>query len=465
MQGLRSPATALRRRRRQVAVLVSIVVSLGVHASRAQDAAADPSTVPACKRCNIVLITVDTLRPDHTSVYGYRRDTTPRLSDFFESGTRFDNAVSSAPCTAPSVAQLLRGGFDPGLPSVAERARAAGYETAAIASQHQFHRNQEKYRAGFEHWDLQPEESVDHHGMTSRSAAGVTEGALAWLEDAATKASPFLLWLHYFDPHDPYQPPAPFRHFDAGSARYADGDRRKAQQAAAKGMNRAYYMVDEIFDAKDRSHFISLYDGEIEYVDQQIGRVLDALAERGLTERSLVVFTADHGERLGRDGIWDHCYSLSEQELRVPFLVRIPGHAGFDEATRAGRTSTLDLVPTIASAVGLPSGQSDDRLVGRDLRRTAAPDPAAVAAWHGRFIVSRGTWKLYGMLRGGELVPRRLIRTTTTLDEVDAGDLDRHGPLVRDLLGSLDSLPGFRAHAMRISEQSREQLRALGYTE
>jgi hypothetical protein len=68
-------------------------------------------------------------------------------------------------------------------------------------------------------------------------------------------------------------------------------------------------------------------------------------------------------------------------------------------------------------------------------------------------------------MRGDDLVPRRLIRTTTTLDEVDAGDLDRHGPLVRDLLGSLDSLPGFRAHAMRISERSREQLKALGYTE
>jgi arylsulfatase len=448
-----------------VPIVVSIAVSLGVHASRAQDAAAAPSTVPACKHCNIVLITVDTLRPDHTSAYGYHRDTTPRLSDFFESTTRFDNAVSSAPCTVPSIAQLLRGGFDPGLPSLAERARAAGYETAAISSQHQFHRDQKTYRAGFDHWDLQPEESVDHHGMTSRTATDVTERALAWLEDTATKARPFLLWLHYFDPHDPYEPPAPFRHFDAGSVHYADGDRRKAQKTAAEGTKRPYYMVGEIFDARDRSHFVGLYDGEIEYVDQQIGRVLGALTERGLADRTLVVFTADHGERLGRGGIWDHCYSLTEQELRVPLLVRIPGHAGFDAATRARRISTLDLVPTIASAVGLPSRQADDRLVGRDLRRTASPDAVAVAAWHGRFIVSRGTWKLYGMMRGDDLVPRRLIRTTTTLDEVDAGDLDRHGPLVRDLLGSLDSLPGFRAHAMRISERSREQLKALGYTE
>src|SRR5262245_40168861 len=174
-----------------------------------------------------LLITVDTLRADHVGGYGYARATTPELDAFFAGGTRFELALSSAPCTVPSIQQLLRGSFEAAEPGAAPISRLAdrGFATAAIVSQHQFHKQLELYRRGFEHFDIQPRSQVDRHGMTARAAREVTDRALAWLAERP-RGRPFFLWLHYFDPHDPYEPPPEHRGFDAGNRSPRSGDRR-----------------------------------------------------------------------------------------------------------------------------------------------------------------------------------------------------------------------------------------------
>ena len=168
--------------------------------------------------CNVILVTIDTLRRDHMSVYGYERETTPKIGRAFRDGLRFENAQTTAPCTLPAVAQLLTGALRPvNKPRLADRLRDAGWRTAAIASHHHFRRARDgeprfKYARGFEDFDLQRADQLDRHRMTTRDAGEVTDRALAWL-DANASAGRFFLWLHYFDPHDPYQPPADYRLF------------------------------------------------------------------------------------------------------------------------------------------------------------------------------------------------------------------------------------------------------------
>jgi hypothetical protein len=187
--------------------------------------------IPAVEEAslNVVLITVDTLRRDHVGSYGYGRNTTPHVDEFFRNGTTFLNATSPSPCTVPAVLQLLTGvrDFDDRRPRLAETLRDAGFATTAIVSQHHFRtaaRPRPAYTRGFDEFDIQEAHERDHHRMTSRDAAEVSDRATAWL-NGRTSDAPFFLWLHYFDPHDPYESPEDFRVFPS-PAPSLDGDRR-----------------------------------------------------------------------------------------------------------------------------------------------------------------------------------------------------------------------------------------------
>jgi arylsulfatase A-like enzyme len=186
---------------------------------------------------HVVLISVDTLRRDRVGLYGYERDTTPEIDAFFRSGTRFDSATSPSPCTVPSVPQLLFGtyGIRSKDLSLADTLRSRGFTTTAVVSQHLLQpawhgagagaKLARAIARGFDHFDVQSESHRDVHGMSARSARAVSERALAWL-DAAPADTPFFLWLHYYDPHDPYEPPQEFRVFGDLHRSERSGDRR-----------------------------------------------------------------------------------------------------------------------------------------------------------------------------------------------------------------------------------------------
>ncbi len=226
-------------RRLLVAAVAVVAVAAGGLVWRATHA-------PSAKRA--VLITIDTLRPDRTSLYGYARDTTPNLTRFFGDAA-FRNARSSAPCTLPAVKQMLTGRLDMEGPTLAHVLRDAGFETSAVTSQHWF-RGDELYRTGFTHWSVQGDDEQDEYGMSARRARRVTDLALDWLKGRPRRER-FFLWVHYFDPHDPYDPPPGARHFSDGITTYQDGDRRAAQQAA-KTDEEQWVLVDHIFHDADR---------------------------------------------------------------------------------------------------------------------------------------------------------------------------------------------------------------------
>jgi arylsulfatase A-like enzyme len=335
---------------------------------------------------NVVLITVDTLRPDRMSVYGYERDTTPELRRFFAGGTRFVRATSSAPCTLPAVQQLLTGTLDPRgqSPTLAERLGTAGFDTVGIVSHHFFSTPDEPnpaFSRGFRRFDVQGPEDRDQHQMTTRRAGEVSDRAIAFLRERSGD-EPFLLWLHYFDPHDPYDPPEGYDVVErTESPPYPTGDRRTYHRERKRAP----------FEPQQTAWFRDRYDAEIRYTDEQVGRVLHELERRGLVESSVVVLTSDHGEWLGEGGRWDHCRSLAETELRVPMLIRVGGAPVGDrgEVTEV-LASTLDVVPTVLALV---TGSVPEGLEGLDLRGASAARHA-VAIWHGEVAVRDRDWKL-----------------------------------------------------------------------
>ena len=297
---------------------------------------------------NVLVITIDTLRADHVGSYGDRGAQTPVLDALAARGVRFVNAVSHVPLTLPSHASIFTGLIPPthgvrnnpdfvlreSVPTLAERFKAAGYDTAAFVSGFPLHRRFGLGR-GFDTYDdrFPRGDAGAVAAYTERRADQTVAAARGWFSRRAADASarPFFVWTHFFDPHRPYDPPEPFR------SRFRERP----------------------------------YDGEIAFVDAEIGMLLDA-AGRG----ALVLVTADHGEGLGGHGEPTHGLLVYDSTIHVPLLVAGPG-------VPAGRVVELpaalvDVAPTLLDLARLASIPGAE---GRSLRAALAAnsEPGAVA--------------------------------------------------------------------------------------
>ena len=294
----------------------------------------------------MLLVTIDTLRADHVGCYGDASASTPTLDALARRGVRFETAVAHVPLTGPSHASILTGrtplvhGFHnnggfvlaPGLKTAAaERFRQAGYRTAAFVSGFPLDRRF-GFDRGFDLYDDHLPRGNDPRRTpyVERFADATTDVALRWLSPTAgsgtEKPQPWFLWVHYYDPHAPYEPP---------------GDLAERFKSA-------------------------LYDGEIAFVDRELGRMLNAIQDRGALDNTLVLVTADHGESLGEHGEGTHGVFIYDATLRVPWIMAGP-------AVSAGRVPTtvarsIDVLPTLLDYTGLlsPTG-----LEGRSMRPAA----------------------------------------------------------------------------------------------
>ena len=279
---------------------------------------------------NLLFVAVDTLRADRLGCQGNARGLTPQLDALARGGVRFAEARSHAPWTLPSFATIFSGELPPqhgaggyadhysGLRSEIrtwpECFRDAGYETAAIVNV-DFLAREFGLTQGFERLDARFRE--DNTG--GRDARATTDAALAVLRER--RDAPLLLFVHYFDPHAEYRPPAPWRE------RFAD-PRDAASDAFRFGSREqivAWRTGSGAPDADGVSRAEKLYDGEVAYVDAQIGRLLEGLRAAGLEHDTLVVLTADHGEEFLDHGGVEHGHSLHEELLHVPLVCSWPG--------------------------------------------------------------------------------------------------------------------------------------------
>jgi arylsulfatase A-like enzyme len=335
-------------------------------------ACAPASSPPA----HLLLVTIDTLRPDHLGAYGYSRPTSPNLDRFARAAVVFERAYGTSSWTLPSVASLFtaeypsghrcrgnRSSLAPGFETLGERLAAAGFATGAVVS-HVFFARRYGLDQGFADYDdeLVLAQTGDSHRAVSSPA--ISAKARAWLEARSTAGDGrrWFLWLHYFDPHADYV---------------------------------AHAGVTERFGEAP----LDRYDGEIAFTDAHVGEVLSVLAALGFERDTLVIVVSDHGESFGEHGLPGHRITLHEEELRVALLLRAPGVA----ARRvAAPVSLVDVAPTALELLGLsPLPPAAGVSLVPAMRGAPFERPMPILAdlrsaldWRRAFALVAGSWKL-----------------------------------------------------------------------
>jgi len=402
---------------------------------------AAPITGPE-ERPNIVIVTMDSLRPDYLGAYGNTIVKTPNLDRLAQEAAVFTGATTVQPTTLPThlslfsgvypathggrdhIGSLLPDRFDT-LPMVL---KAAGYRTAGFYSYIGLRPEYSNLQRGFDVYEdmtqgLPPHMANPVVGQTSRllkrlldevplakiaeDAAAATTGleeqlwdraelatdaALAWLRGG--QASPFFLWVHYFDPHYPYAAPPPYdRLYDSDYTGPFDGDWatiRFLQEGGQPG-------------PRDLQHIRAAYAGEVTYVDLEVGRLLQQLRDTELWDRTLVVVLADHGQALGEGGQWFHNASVSQVMVAIPLLLSYPPLIA--PTIVSTPVQTIDVMPTVLDAIGI---KERGRLEGKSLLPLAGgadgSQQATVVERADRTLVAirQANWKLVFDRASGE---------------------------------------------------------------
>ena len=305
-------------------------------------------TITAPQRAPLAIIyLVDTLRADHTSPYGYDRDTTPALTALARDGVLFEKAISQASWTKPSVASIftslppsrhgvveLRDTLAGDLTTIAEMLSDRGFATSAEISNVVIYGKGTGFEQGFD--VFAGLHGADDRPSKSVLAAEVVDAAIAAID--AHRGLPHFLFVHTMDPHVPYTPPAPY------NTRYAPHP--------APGHPGADPRTDAR-EPKDRDRLMAQYDGEVAYGDAEFGRLIAALKERDLYNEALIIFTSDHGEEFQDHGKWLHGRSVFDELIHVPLVVKLPGNR--HASLHIGRqVQSLDILPTALDALGVP---------------------------------------------------------------------------------------------------------------
>lgn len=393
---------------------------------------------------NIILISIDTLRADHLGCYGQSRNLTPNIDAFAQQAVRFTSATSPVPLTLPAHTSMMTGVLPPchgihnnihyrvpdGSVTLAERLQQYGYETAAMIGAYVL---DEKFglAQGFDTYDDTMDESLKiMTGYAERRAGDVNRSVFNWLDHRASK--PFFLFAHYYDPHYPYRPPAPY----------------------------------------DSLHATSLYAGEVAYTDHQVGTLLSKLKEMKLFDSSLIVITADHGEGLGEHGENYHGFFVYRSTTHVPLLIKLP-HQQKGRVIR-DQASLIDLVPTLLALAGF---DTPAELPGRDWSAFLSSDTPSSSD---RLVFTEsmlGTQFGINSLLGLESRRWKFIQTTRP----ELYDLiSDPGELINLATQKPDHVKGFQEELSAILEANRceqdadshqtldpesiAKLRALGYT-
>jgi arylsulfatase A-like enzyme/Flp pilus assembly protein TadD len=388
------------------------------------------------RRLNVLLVTIDTLRADRLGCYGYRSIETPNLDRLAQRGTLFENAVAQAPLTAPSHASIMTGLYptrhkvrDTGgfvLPSSSTTLAAIlqrdGWDTAAFVAaavlKKRFGVNQ-----GFAVYDDEmPAAPAGSGDAAERRAADVVDRATKWLDTQSGK--PFLLWVHVYDPHLPYDPPSPFRE------KYADRP----------------------------------YDGEVAYTDQQLGRLLDTVSKKS-GENTIVAILSDHGESLSEHGEYSHGVFLYDTTLRVPLLMAGPGVPAGVRPKQQART--IDLLPTLLDLIGIktPDGLDGTSLAptfqGREVAAYSYAEtmfPKLNMGWAELRGIRTSRWKY---IRAPKPELYDLVQDPAETQNVIAGHPDE----VKDLEARLSAVAGNgeKVEPAAVDPRTLQQLKSLGY--
>ncbi|MEQ1501159.1 MAG: sulfatase-like hydrolase/transferase [Myxococcota bacterium] len=325
------------------------------------------------QRPDVIVLSIDTLRADHLGTYGYARPTSPNLDALGQEGTVFEDAWSPTSWTLPSHTTMLsswlpihHGTIEDHLkissdvPLLQESFRSAGYGTVGVVST-LFVSSRFGFDRGFDHFEDFGIRSKRENNLSTVTADQVFHHALDWSQKQPD-GKPLFLFLHVYDAHYQYDPPAPWNEkFD-----------RKPQWGDEVYRNYEAYkkrMIPQV----QLDHQLAQYDEEIAYIDAMFGEFLT----RWRSERpALVIVTADHGEEFGERGSWGHAHTLWPEQLHVPLIVNGPGVVA---QRRPDRVGTEDIAATVAELAGIPFANRDGLSRAPEIRTGVAPTTDHVA--------------------------------------------------------------------------------------
>jgi arylsulfatase A-like enzyme len=398
---------------------------------------------------NVLLISVDTLRPDRLGCYGHDRNTSPTIDALARDGVRFDNAYSVAGWTLPAMATVLTGlyprdhgatdfhwALDPAVPTMAGRLRRLGYDTRGYVS-HVILEPRYGLAEGFASYDY----SVLNVGHPHDVSTGepLTDLAIA---DIRNLQEPFFLWVHYFDPHFEYLAHPKWKQWGNGE--------------------------------------LDRYDQEIAHTDAQIARLLDRLGRR--LDNTIVIFTSDHGEEFGEHGARFH-YTLYQEVMKVPLIIKAPGLGpGVSDAI----VEQVDLMPTLLSL--LPEEPEEPDLPGHNVLTEAASGDRPVFFERDRpppykqrgvllgdyklFVIEMADTASIPVTSRGTHVPITNVHPGVYMYDLSADPLETRNifnethPKTRELVSLLVehfAAQPATAREVEVDESTADKLRSLGY--
>jgi len=314
---------------------------------------------------NIILIGIDSLRADHMSVYGYHRNTTPHIGKFAEEGTLFEQHFSPHIPTTSAYANMLtgldvfrtqvvalrhKGEMEPNAMPLQKILKAIGYTTTCVGFKSPSVREFDNYLE-FEGWGA-GEDGYSH------KAENLNEVTLPELRRLAAQDEPFFLFMRHMDPHSPYLPPPPFQRM------FYQGDEFSPEHTSMQPVLEfkpfcdyfVSWMPEGITDA---AYEVAQYDAAIAYMDACIANIFEAIDELGLTDNTIVVITADHGETLDEHECWFDHHGTYDNTLHVPLIIRYPDKMPAGERV-SGFSYQMDLVPTILELAGIETEEEFD---------------------------------------------------------------------------------------------------------
>jgi arylsulfatase A-like enzyme len=311
------------------------------------------TSAPPPPPANVLLVSIDSLRPDHLGAYGYKRPTSPALDRLATQGVLFRDVVSPSSWTLPAHISLLTGlspdqhgvvtaflRLDESARTLAEVFSDRGYRTAAFVSG-PFLRSAHGYAQGFDRYE---ETIADRpEPQSGESAAELVEAVDAWITAEISKAPevPFFVFLHIWDVHYDYLPPPPYdRLFDPHYRGSISGRDFHKDASIHAGMS-----------ARDLAHIVALYDGEIRYVDDQLARLFSRLKDLGLEDDTLIAVTSDHGDEFFEHGNKGHKKTLYEESVKIPLIMRYPRKIPAGTVI-SSPTRLIDIPPTLLALAG-----------------------------------------------------------------------------------------------------------------
>ncbi len=421
----------------------------------------------ACERTpprarHVVLVTVDTLRPDRLGFGGYAPARTPALDALAAESLRFERAYAHSSLTLPSVASILTGRLPAGhgllsnsgtlranVASLASALRAAGFRTAGFVGSWVLRRETGLDR-GFEHYTQGYRSSEKNRDRPENPADFLTNDALVWLAEREPTERLFL-WLHYQEPHGPYTP----RHFRPPATIADEPELPRTGTNSGRGGIPNYQWLGH----GRLSEYQARYDAEIAELDRHIERLLEGLRKQGVLEEAALVFTADHGEAFGEDDLFcAHGEGLGEMLLRVPLLLRVAGAA---PGVRSDRVALSDVAPTLLGLAGVRS----------PIEGTSLLDDVGDRTVVAQTIARVGHWNSWRSIRDGDLelverepLPGRLRASSELRGGAGRDDAER-ARLVAVLDEQAPWPRAFESEAEDLPPAQRDALEALGYVD